>query len=138
MGGEADPERQRRAVNVYAFARQDLRLTVEWKMVGVFRDEHVSDEGLRRQSTLDQSVRRRSLHHAVRATTAGVFRPPRHDHAQPCRNPVEPLRYVGADDMQRAAAARAGLGLRLDDDLLAAGEEADGRDWRGVTSRLQP
>jgi hypothetical protein len=56
-GREADPVRQRRAIDPHAFARQDLRLTVKGKVVGIFRDEHVGDERLRRQAALDQPVR---------------------------------------------------------------------------------
>jgi hypothetical protein len=118
-GREADPVRQRRAIDPHAFTRQDLRLTVKGKVVGIFRDEHVSDERLRRQTALDQPVRGRSLHHAVGAAAAGIFRPPRHDHAQARRDLVKPLRDVLADDVQSATTARASFRLRLDDDLLA-------------------
>lgn len=118
-GREANPMRQRRAVDAYAVARQDLRLTVKGKMVCVFQDEHVGDERFRRQAALDQPVRGRGLHHAVGAAPAGVFRPPRNDHAQSRRDLVEPLRDVLADDVQSAATTRASLRLGLDDDLLA-------------------
>ena len=50
---------------------------------------------------------------------AGIFRAARDDHAQSRRDPVEPLRDVLADHVQRFTAARADLALRLDDDLLA-------------------
>ncbi len=39
------------------------------------------------------------------------------DHLVLCRDDVEPLRAIFADDMHRAAAARASSVLRLDDNL---------------------
>jgi hypothetical protein len=87
-------------------------------MIGVFRDEHVGDEPLGRQTALDQPVWGWSLHHTVGAAAAGVFRPPRHDHAQSRREFVEPLRDVLTDDVQSTTTARASFRLGLDDDVL--------------------
>lgn len=53
-GREANPVRQRRAINTHAFARQHLRLAIERQMIGVFRDEYVSDERLGWQAGLDR------------------------------------------------------------------------------------
>ncbi len=117
---EADPVGQCRAIDRDAFAGQDLRLAVERQVIGVFRHEHIGDQRLGRQAAFDRGgwapapARRHPVHRA-----AGVLRAPRHDHAQLGRHLVEALGDILADDVQGAAAAGAGLGLRLDDDLLA-------------------
>lgn len=117
-GGKADPMGKRAAVDANALGLQDLRLPVEGQMPGVFRDQHVGDEGVGGKATFDQPQRRRRLDDAVGAGSAGIFRPPRDDDAQPRRDPVEPFRDVLADDVQRAA-AWAGPAFRFDDDFLA-------------------
>ena len=116
---------KRRAIDVHAVARQDLRLPIKRKVIGVLGHHDVGDQRLGRQAALDQPRRRRRLDDAgdvigarLLARPAGVLRPPRDDHAHLGRNLVEPLRRVLADDVQLAAAARAHLALGLDHDLL--------------------
>ena len=124
-GRRADPLRQRRALDLHAGAREDLRLPIERQMIGVLRHDDVGDEPLGRQPALDQPRRRRRLDDAgdlvgagLLARAAGELRPPRHDHGELGRHLVEPLRHVLADHVQRAVAARADLALRLDHHLL--------------------
>jgi hypothetical protein len=61
--GIADPEGQRRPVGHDALARQDLGLAIERTMIGVFRDQHMGDHPLGRQTALDQPGGRCRLHH---------------------------------------------------------------------------
>lgn len=60
-GGLADPVGQGRAIQVQALPGIDLGLTVERKMIGVFRDEDVGNRGLRRDAALDEPGGRRLL-----------------------------------------------------------------------------
>ena len=103
-GGKADPMSERAAIDADALGPQDLRLPIQRQVPSVFRDQHIGDEGVRRQTAFDQPQRRRRLDDAVGAGPAGIFRPARDDDAQSGRDPVEPLRDVLADDVQRAAA----------------------------------
>ena len=121
----ADPLGQRRSLDLHAVARQDLRLPIKRKMIGVFRHHDIRDHGLGRQAALNQPRRRRGLDDTgnrigagLLARAARVLRSLRHDHAHLGRHLVEPLRGVLADDVQLAAAARAYLALRLDHYLL--------------------
>lgn len=57
--------------------------------------------------------------HRLDATAAGVLRPPRYDYAQPRRDLIEPFGHILTDVVQSTTAARTGLGLGFDDDLLA-------------------
>ena len=106
----ADPERQDRALDVDALRPQHLGLPIERQMPGVFGDQHVGDHRLGRQPALDQPLRRRRLHHRLRAGPAGIFGTMRHDHPELRRNDVEPLRCLLADHMHgRAAAGTVGV-----------------------------
>jgi hypothetical protein len=91
-GRRADPLRKRRAPD--AVVRQDLRLPVERKMIGVFAQHHVGDE--RRSAARPGSAAPARLDHpgdvvgaGLLAAPAGVFRPARHHHAQLGRRTVE-------------------------------------------------
>lgn len=125
-GCDADPVAQCRAIDDEPIACEDLRLPIERHMVGVFRHDHIGDERFGRDAAFDQARRRRRLDHTsdsvgarLLAMPAGVFQPPRYEHAQLRRNLVEPLGALFADLMQLAATARARLRIWLDDDLLA-------------------
>jgi len=100
-------------------ARIDLRLAIERCVVGIFGDQHMRDERLGRDATLDQPLRRRCLRHFASAGPAGVFGTAGHDHLQLRRDHVEPFGDVFADAMLETAAAGTGLILDIDDDLFA-------------------
>jgi hypothetical protein len=69
----ADPVRQRRALDLHAGAREDLRLPIERKVVGELRHDNVGDEPLGRQPALDQSQRRRRLDDAGNLVGASLL-----------------------------------------------------------------
>jgi hypothetical protein len=70
-------------------------------VIGVFGDQHLGDRRLGRQAALDQPRRRGRLHHHVLARPAGVLGPAHDQHAELCRDDVEPLAHILADPMQR-------------------------------------
>ena len=113
----ADPAGQRRAVQIEARTRVDLRLSVERRMIGVFRHEHMRDGAFGRQPALNQPGRCRRLDDALLATPAGVFGPHGDDHPQLRRHDVQTLAPVLADPVHLPAAARAVPALRLDHPL---------------------
>ena len=104
-GGATDPVRERRAVELDALAGVDLALAVERQVVGVFADQHMGDERLRRQPALDQPRRCRRLEHRALAGTAAIFGSAGDDHLELGRNDVEPLRDVLADPVHGTATA---------------------------------
>ena len=117
---------ERRAIDSDPLGGHHLCLTVQGQVPGVLRDHNVGDERLGRQTAFDQTGWSRRLDDAGRvigarpfAGPAGILRSSRHDHPELRRDLVEPFRAVLADDVQISAAARAGLGLWLDDGLLA-------------------
>ena len=120
-----DPLSQGRALDLHAITGKDLRLPVQWKMIGVLGHHHVGDHRLRWQAAFDQPSRRRGLDHAgdrvgasLLTAPARIFRPLGHDYAHLGRHLVEPLGRVLADDVQFATAARTRLAFRLDHHLL--------------------
>ena len=96
-----------------------LGLPVQWQMIGVFRDEDMSDGRFGRDAALDEAGGRERLHHDLFAGPAGVFRPTRHDHAELGRDDIETLGDVLAHDVELPAAAGA-TPLSDVDDLLDA------------------
>ena len=64
----------------------------------------MGDQGLGRQTALDQSRRSWRLHHGARTGAASVFRPVDHQHAELQRNHIEPLGNILADRVERARA----------------------------------
>ena len=103
-------------------------------MVGVFGDEHLRDEIVRRQAALDEPRRRGRLHDLL-AGPAGVSRPPYHQHAERGRHDVEALGDVLADPMQPARAARAGRALDVDQRLDARQVRRQGAAVRSPARR---
>jgi hypothetical protein len=118
-GRVADPERQRRALDVEPLSSQHLGLTIERQMPGVFGHQHGGHHRFGRQAALDQPLGRRRLNHRLLAGAACVLRAARHQHPELRRNHVQTLRDVGPDRMHRRAAARAGPVLGLDRDVNA-------------------
>ncbi len=116
-GGAPDPVGQRRAVEADALAGEDLRLSIERQVVGVFGDEHLRDESVGRQAALDQPRRCRGLHDCVPAGAAGVARAADHQHAYFSRHHVEALGDVLTDPVQGTRAARTGGAVDIDEVL---------------------
>jgi hypothetical protein len=116
-GGFADPTSQGRAVELDALPAVDLRLAIQWKVVGELSDQDMGEGRLGRQATLDQVGRRRCLMHAFLASRAGVFRADGGDHPELRRDDVEALGDVLADPNHGTTAARAGQARGLDDPL---------------------
>ena len=65
----ADPLRQQRAIEFNAFARVDLRLPIEWQMIGVFADQHVRQEAWSGHPAFDRTRWRRRLHDHIATRT---------------------------------------------------------------------
>src|SRR5271155_5643035 len=83
-------------------------------MPGVFAYQHVRDQGLGRQAGADQALRRRRLDDRAGARATAVFWATGDENAVLCRNDVEPLGFLLADDMHPTAATRARRRLRFD------------------------
>ena len=106
-GGLTDPISQHHAAQIDAGPSVDLRLAVERQVIGIFGDQHVREQGLGGQGTLDQVGGRCGLGHGAGAAAAGVFRPDGHDHPELGRDNVAPLATVLPDPGHRPAAAGA-------------------------------
>ena len=85
----ADPERQRRALDVEALSGQHLGLTIERQMPGVLGHKHGGDHRLGRQAALDQPLGRRRLNHRLLAGAAGILWAARHQHPELRRDHVQ-------------------------------------------------
>ena len=96
---------------------EDLSLAIQGEMIGILGDQHLRDQRLGGHPTIDRPFRGRRLDHSALAGPAAVARPADHLHPVLRRDDVEHLRVVFADDVQRLAAARAGLVLHVDHDF---------------------
>jgi hypothetical protein len=113
----ADPVGERGSIQTDALPGIDLGLAVQWQVVGILRHQDLGNGGFRRQAAFDQTRGRRSLHHTIFATPAGVFGPPGDEYPQLGRCNVQPLAFVLADLVQIALAAATGRVADIDDDL---------------------
>jgi hypothetical protein len=52
--GSADPVRQRRPIEVHAFASVDVALAVEGQMIAIFGDKDMSDQARTRPAAFDR------------------------------------------------------------------------------------
>ena len=129
--GVADPVGERGAVEAHALAGEDLRLAMQWQMIGELGDQDMGHRGLGRQAARDQAGGGRRLHHPLGAGPAGVARAAGDQHPELGRDHVEPLGAILVDGMQGAAAAGAVQALRLDHDL-------DARQVRGQRAAVGP
>jgi len=114
LGRRAGPVRQGEAIEHHAAAGIDLGLTIQRTVVGVFVDYDVGDRCFRRQPALDQTRRRRGLHHHLLAGPAAVLGPADHQGSEGRRDDVQSFGDVLADPVQRPGAAGAGLVLDVD------------------------
>jgi len=108
------PVGQGRTVEGDALAGIDLRLSVQGKMIGELRDQHLGDGRLGGQPALDQARWRRRLHDHVRASAAGVFGPAHDQHPELRRHDIEPFGDILADPVQPAATAGADRAVDID------------------------
>jgi quercetin dioxygenase-like cupin family protein len=86
-------------------------------MIAVLGDQHLGEQSLGGHATGQWPLWRRRLHHCALTAAAAVTRATDHLDAVERRDDVEHLRDVLADQLHRAAAARAALVLDIDDDL---------------------
>jgi hypothetical protein len=105
--GVPHPEREGGPLEHDTLPCEDLRLAIQWQVVGIARHQHMGDHRLGRYAALDQPRRRWRLHHDARAGTAGQFWTSRHDDPKLCGDHVKTLRRVLADHCHTRLAARA-------------------------------
>ena len=86
-------------------------------MITKLGDDDLGDQRLCRQAAGHDVFGCMRLCDRRRAAPASIFRPPGDEHAQLCRDQVEPLRDVLADSCHLATAAGAKDAVRLDDAL---------------------
>ena len=87
--GAANPIAQRGTIQCDALAGEDLRLTIQRQMVAVLADEHMRQQRLGRHATVNGTLRRRRLYHAVRrlGNRSEAGRSPGRENA-PARSPA--------------------------------------------------
>ena len=101
----------------HTLAREDLRLAIQRKVVGIFVDQHMRQQRLGRHAAVDWPLRRGRLHDGLLAGPAAIARPADHLNAKLGGDVVQHLGTVFADRMQRRTTARAGLVVDIDHDL---------------------
>ena len=115
--GTSDPVAQGGTIQFDALAREDLRLAIQRKVVGIFVDQHVRQQRLGRQPAVDWPLRRGCLHDGAFAGPAAIARPADHLNAYLRGDVIKHLGAVFADRMQRRTTATAGLVGDIDHDL---------------------
>jgi hypothetical protein len=104
----AYPSGQRRAVQIDAFAGIDLRLPVERHVVGILRDQHISEQPRPDESSIDRPRRCRSLHGPV-VGVAAQLRAHMADDLEAGSYALQHLGEILAQLAQSAAAVGAGF-----------------------------
>jgi hypothetical protein len=99
-------------------AGEDLRLAIERKVVAIFADQHVCEETSAGQPFRNRPLRSRCLMELA-AGPAPVLRASDTDDAEPGWNVVQNLADRLANLVDRAAAARTGLGFNIERHVLA-------------------
>src|SRR3954470_9935849 len=112
--GAAGPVAQCRPIKPDALARIDLGLTVKWRMVAKFGDDHVRDGRFGRRPAGHEVVRCVRLYERARAAATDIFPGARDQHATLRRDHVKTLADVLADLRHGPATARAKRACRLD------------------------
>src|SRR3954465_11568660 len=107
--GAARPVAQCRPIKPDPLARIDLGLTVKWRMVAKFGDDHVRDGRFGRQPAGHDVLRCVRLHDGARAAATDIFRAARDQHAPLRRDHVKTLADVLAYLRHGAATARSVL-----------------------------
>src|SRR5258708_35237352 len=104
-GGGAHRKGGRRGVDGKARRIHGLRLPIERLVAGELVNDHSRDEPLGRDTTFDQTFRRRCLDHGLFAGPAGVFWTMRHNHLVLGGDYLETLSGILPDDVHRATTA---------------------------------
>src|ERR1700728_744464 len=137
-----DPVGERRAVDLDAMPGEDLALPVKRKVIAVFGDQDMSEQGRTGQPLADRPLRGRGLMDGP-ARPAAIARPADTDDPKSRRHMIEHLADSLADHMQFAAAAGARLMLEIERDVLAGqmrrqawsigprSRRLDRRHWKG-------
>src|SRR6266702_743244 len=107
LGGVADPEGERGAVERDTVGRQHLRLTIERQMPMILGIDHMRDEPLCRQPTPNQAFRRGALENDAITGAAGQLGSAGDDYAILRRYHVQPLALIAPNLKKDALAARA-------------------------------
>ena len=106
--GAANPVGERRAVQLDTVPGEDLALPVERKVIAIFGDQDMSEKAGRGHALGDRPLRGRRLMNGA-AGPAAIAWPADADDTKPRRHMIEHLADGLADQVQFAAAARAGL-----------------------------
>src|SRR6266540_4458110 len=114
----ANPSGQRRAIELNAVAREDLRLSIQRRVIAIFADQDLREQRRRRQATCDRTLRRRRLVHGPTGPAA-IFGAANPDDTEPRGHPVQHLADALADAMQCAATARTGVRRSVEHDVFA-------------------
>ena len=108
--GCAHPSSERGAVQIDAFAREDLGLSIQRQVVPVLGHQHMSQKRRCSQATLDGPRRCGRFNHAL-AVVAGELRPHMADHLEGCRDTFQLLADIFSELAQRTTATRAAVVL---------------------------
>jgi hypothetical protein len=113
----ADPAGQDRAVQIDAFALEDLALPVERQVIAVLGDQHTGEQAGTRAPPLDRARRQGRLADGL-AAGAGQARPHDPVHHEPTRHVVQLFGDILAQRLEPTAARATSLAGR-EDGLLA-------------------
>ena len=116
--GTTNPVGERRAVDLDAMPGEDLALPAEWKVIAVFGDQDMSEQGRTGQPLADRRLRRGGLMDGP-AGPAAITRPADTDDPKPRGQMIEHLADRLADQVKLAATAGAGLVLDIEPHVLA-------------------
>jgi pimeloyl-ACP methyl ester carboxylesterase len=111
--GASDPVRQGRAIQLDTLAAEDLALSVERKVIAVFGDQDMGEQGGTGQSLGDRTLQGGGLMDGP-ASPATITGAANTDDPKPRRYMVEHLADGLADHMQPATAAGAGLLFKIE------------------------
>src|SRR5215470_12757541 len=113
----ADPCGQRRAIEINAETRKDLRLPVQRRVIAIFADQDLREQRRRRQAACNRALRSRRLRHRS-ASAAAIFGAANADDTKLRRHPIQHLADAFADRVQLTATASADRRADLDPDLF--------------------
>jgi hypothetical protein len=106
--GAANLSGQRRTAEIDAVLGKDLRLPIKRRVIAIFTDQHLCEQGWCGQPACDQSFGRRRLRDLA-AAAASVFRAGDAYHTKLRRHPVQHLADAFADGMERTTTTAADI-----------------------------